>query len=155
MDSTQLASIIITVGALLPLLTSVVERQTWSTRTRTVVGLVISVLAGLVTYVTQFGLDFSNIGTLIASIVGVVLASGAAYKTVWQPSGVAPALEGRTSPTPVKPDPEVVEGDNEDNEDGPEIDRLDVEDVPEEDVPEELEEPIGFDDGSAPGTYRA
>jgi hypothetical protein len=146
-DTAQIAGIIITVGALLPLVTSVVEQQSWSKPTRTIAGLVISALAGLVTYVTQFGLDFSNPGALTTTIVGVILASGAAYKTVWEPSGIAPALERKSSPTPVKPDSEAAEGGEEDDE--LEIDQLDEEDVP-EDVPEELEMPPGFDDGSSP-----
>lgn len=164
MDTAQLAGIIISVGALLPLLTSVVEQQTWSTRTRTIVGLCMSALAGLVTYVTQFGLNFSDPGTLVTTIVGVILASGAAYKTVWQPSGISGALEGGTSPKPVTPDPEAPLVDLE-PEETPEIDTLpedDLEDweiptedipdegtIPEEDtIPEEMGMPVGFDDGS-------
>jgi hypothetical protein len=147
MNTAEFAGIIITVGALLPLLTSIVQQQTWSTPTRTIVAVLMSVLAGLVTYVSSYGLDFTNPGAIVATVVGVALASGAAYKTIWQPSGVAPALEGRTSPVPVQPDPGAAEAD----EDEPEVDAIDVDDLPEEDIPEEeLPMPVGFDDGSKP-----
>lgn len=154
MDTAQLASLIVAVGAALPLLTSLVEQPTWSTRTRTVVGVIMSILAGLVTYVTQYGLDFSNVAALVTTIVGIALASGAAYKTIWQPSGIAPALEGKTSPTPPPPPavaaPDVIVVDAPDEE-FVEMDRFEPDplDTP-EDIPDEPEPPEGFDDGSRP-----
>lgn len=152
MDTAQLASIIITVGSLIPLLTSLVEQAKWSRRTRTLVGVGISALAGLVTYVTQFGLNFSNPAALVSTVVGVILTAGAAYKTVWQPAGIAPALEAKSSPEPVPPNPEAPAAEV-DAEDHPEVDDQWPEDdeLLDEDVPlYELEQPTDFDDGSRP-----
>lgn len=105
MITTEIVAIILAVGALLPLLTSVVQQPQWSARTRTVMAVGVSVLAGLVTYVTQFGFEITSASTLITFVVGVALASATAYKNIWKPAGVSPAIEESTSPhnTPEAP----------------------------------------------------
>ena len=114
MINAQLVAIILAVGGLLPLLTSFVQQPRWGKRTRTIMSVAVSVLAGLVTYVTQFGLNWTDPSTAVVTIVGVILASSTAYKTIWKPSGVSPALEVATSPHPegVVSDPVVISDDN-------------------------------------------
>ena len=94
----ELVATILALGAALPLLTSVVQQPQWSASVRTWSSVAVSILAGLVAYVTQFGLDFSAPSTVVSTVIGVVLASAASYKTIWKPSGVAAAIENSTSP---------------------------------------------------------
>lgn len=99
MDTATVVQIVLAVGPLLPLLVAVVQQPNWSPRVRSIASVVISILAGTVTYVADAGLDFSNPPAIVAVIVGTILASNVAYKTIWQPTGVAPAIEYATSPT--------------------------------------------------------
>ena len=57
----------------------------------------VSTLAGLVAYVTQFGLELTSVSTIVTFVVGVILASATAYRNLWKPTGVAPAIEASTS----------------------------------------------------------
>ena len=97
MITTDLVAIILAVGGLLPLLTSIVQQPNWTKEVRTWLAIGVSILAGLVTYVTQFGLNLADPAALITTVVGIILASSTAYKTIWKPSGVAPAIETTTS----------------------------------------------------------
>ena len=94
---TELIAVILSVGALLPLLTAVLQQPSWSDKTRTVAGIGVSALAGLVSYVSVNGLDFSTPSAIVASVVGVIIAAAASYRTIWKPSGVAPIIEAKTS----------------------------------------------------------
>lgn len=100
MVTTEFVAIILAVGGLLPILTSVVNQPQWSTRTRTIMSVLVSVLAGLVAYVAEFGFVLDSPSGIVATVVGVILASATAYKTLWKPIGVAPAIEVATSKTP-------------------------------------------------------
>lgn len=97
MLDTHLVAIILAVGGLLPLLTAAVQQPKWDTRTRTWMAVGVSLLAGLVTYVSQFGLNWQNPSALVTTIVGVIIAASTSYKTIWKPAGVAPAVEALTS----------------------------------------------------------
>lgn len=107
---TEAIAIILAVGLLLPLLTSIVQQPRWSKRTRTILSVAVSIVAGVVTYVTANGLHLvpDQPSTIVVFIVGVILASATAYKTVWKPSGVSPAVERVTSkPLAPSPSPEA------------------------------------------------
>lgn len=97
--STELVAIILSVGGLLPLLTSVVEQPQWSARTRTVMSVIVSIIAGIVTYVSAEGLHFESPSAIVATVVGVIITSAAAYKTLWKPTGTTQAIEDATSPS--------------------------------------------------------
>lgn len=97
MIQTEIVAIIMAVGGLIPLLTSVVQQPHWSARARTVIGALVATLAGVVTYVTQFGLEITSASTAVTVVVGVVLASVTAYQSIWKPSGVARSIEDATS----------------------------------------------------------
>ena len=94
---TETVAIILAVGTLLPLLTSIIQQPKWSDRTRTLVGVGVSVLAGLVTYVSQYGLDVSSVSKIVSVVVGVILAAATSYKSIWKTSGVAQRLEVATT----------------------------------------------------------
>jgi hypothetical protein len=95
--STDIVAIILAVGSLLPLLTSLAQQPNWSTKTRVAVGVGLSALAGLVAYVTQYGFNVNDWSDVVTFIVGVVLAAAAAYKTIWQPATIAGKIELATS----------------------------------------------------------
>ena len=95
--TTEAVAIVLAIGGLLPLLTAAVQQPQWTARTRTVLSVAISVLAGIVGYVSVNGMDFSTPSKVVTWVVGVVLISSTSYKTLWQPSGVAPAVESITS----------------------------------------------------------
>jgi uncharacterized membrane protein (DUF441 family) len=97
--STELVAIILSVGGLLPLLTSVVEQPQWSARTRTVMSVIVSIIAGIVTYVSAEGLHFESPSAIVATVVGVIITSAASYKTLWKPTGATQAIEDATSPS--------------------------------------------------------
>lgn len=109
----QIVALILGIGTLLPLLTAVVQQKHWSSRTRSIIGVVMSVLAGLVAWVSTHGLNVSDLPGLIATVVGIALASIAAYNGIWKPTGVANAIEVATSPTPAvavpTPEPAAAE----------------------------------------------
>lgn len=92
-------------GFLTPLLTSVVQQPTWTSRTRTLVAVVASVIVGVVTLLANG--SFNDGPQTVLSIVAlVVVTSATAYKTIYVPSGIAPAIENATSKTPPQaPDP--------------------------------------------------
>jgi peptidoglycan/LPS O-acetylase OafA/YrhL len=92
-------------GFLTPLLTSVVQQPTWTSRTRTLVAVVASVIVGVVTLLAN-GTFSEGPQTVLSILALVVVTSATAYKTLYVPSGLAPALENATSKTPpAAPDP--------------------------------------------------
>lgn len=86
-------------GFLTPLLTSVVQQPQWSSRVRTLVAVVASVIVGVVTLLANG--SFNDGAQTVLSIVAlVVVTSATAYKTIYVPAGIAPAIERATSKTP-------------------------------------------------------
>lgn len=89
------------VGALLPLLTAVVQRPAWSAEVKKVVAVVIALVAGVATVAASGGWEQFQHGTLtFATVTAVLAASQATYDLIWKPSKVAPAIESVTSPKP-------------------------------------------------------
>jgi hypothetical protein len=85
-------------GVFTPLLTAIVQRPTWSAPKRTIIAVGISILLGLLTCLAD-----GTIGkgaTVVATVAAVVMASAAAYKTLWKPVGVAGSIELATTPAP-------------------------------------------------------
>lgn len=83
-------------GVFTPILTSIAQRPTWTPRTRTLVGLGISVVIGVLTCLTDG--TFTHTKTLLATVAAVTLVSVTTYKGLWKPSGVAPKIESATTP---------------------------------------------------------
>lgn len=89
------ASWALILGVLTPLIVSVVQQPQWSDRTRAVVSVVASVLIGVVTVLANGGIESGQ--TLLSVCALVFVASNTAYKTLWKPTGVSPAIERATS----------------------------------------------------------
>jgi hypothetical protein len=107
----QTVALILAIGTLLPLVTAIVQQKHWSSRTRTIIGVGMSILAGLVAWVSTHGLEVSDLPGILATVLGVTIAALAAYEGVWKPSGLANVIEVATSPAPVPAraiDPAVV-----------------------------------------------
>lgn len=83
-------------GALQPLVLSVILQSTWSRRLQAVVAFVFSVVA------TAVGMylagDFALGMDYVTGILAVFSSSIVAYYGFWKPTGVAPAIEAKTSP---------------------------------------------------------
>ncbi|MFE1289613.1 hypothetical protein [Streptomyces sp. NPDC058751] len=86
------------VGAVLPLLTAVVQQPFWSARVKRIVAVVVAGIAGVVTVASTGGLDQFTHGVPALGTIGAVLAaSQAAHDLVWKPSAVTTVIESRTA----------------------------------------------------------
>lgn len=81
------------VGLLAPLLTAVVQQPRWSNTVRRVVAVAVAVVLGLLTCLAQGTLD--NGDDVLGAILTVLIASQATYRTLWR--NLAPAIEEKTS----------------------------------------------------------
>lgn len=86
-------------GVLTPLLTSLVQQPKWSRRTRVIVSVIVSAAIGLLTLLANGSLN-DGPQTALSAVTLVIVAASASYKTIWEPMGVAPAIESATSPSP-------------------------------------------------------
>ena len=86
------------VGAVLPLLTAIVQRPAWSERYKKVVAVVAALVAGIVAVAADGGWDQFQHGKLtMVTIFGVLAASQTSYDLVWKPSKLAPIIEAITT----------------------------------------------------------
>ncbi|WP_199896714.1 hypothetical protein [Streptomyces niger] len=85
------------VGFLSPLLISVVNRPHWSSAIRASVQVAVSVLVGLGT--AYFAGDFAG-KDIVTSILIASVSAISAYKGIFKPTGMSPAVERMTSPAP-------------------------------------------------------
>lgn len=85
------------VGTLMPVLIAFVNRTTWSSGTKATVALVSSAVAGIATAWLNGELAGRDV---IAAVLVAATATTVAYHAWWKPTGIAPALEEATSPTP-------------------------------------------------------
>ena len=85
------------VGVFLPALVAVVNRSHWPSWAKGVVVVASSIAAGAVTAWLSgqlTGLRWTESALIIAG------AAVVAYRHFWQPTGIAPAIEQATTPTP-------------------------------------------------------
>lgn len=93
---TDLAMWTAIVSFFMPLLISIVQQPTWSPRLRSVVAAVSSGIAGLGTvYFTTPALFDTQVTPTV--VLTVIMGSIAAYRGFWRTSGVAPAIEEKTT----------------------------------------------------------
>ncbi|MEU6755972.1 hypothetical protein [Streptomyces sp. NPDC046685] len=86
------------VGALLPLLTAVVQRPAWSAAVKKRVAVLAALLAGVVTVAATGGWEqFQNGKITAATLLAVLAASQTSYDLLWKPSTLAPMIEAVTS----------------------------------------------------------
>lgn len=95
---TDTASWALILGVLTPLVVAVVQQPTWPQPVRAVISLLAAVIVGVVTVLANGGL--SDTSGWLGIIALVLVASQTAYRNLWKPLGVAPAIEGATSPRP-------------------------------------------------------
>ncbi|WP_328333310.1 MULTISPECIES: hypothetical protein [unclassified Streptomyces] len=87
------------VGAILPLLTAIVQRPAWSAEVKKAVAVVLALVAGVGTVAASGGWEQFQHSTLaVATITAVLAASQTTYDLIWKPSKVAPAIESVTTP---------------------------------------------------------
>lgn len=82
------------VGAVLPAVIAFINQYHWSPQAKGIVSLLVSILAAGGT--AWFNGAFTGRGVLSSILVVATLAYNT-YRTFWQPSGIAPAIEKATS----------------------------------------------------------
>lgn len=92
---TDSASWALILGVLSPLLLSVVQQPRWPNSVRAALTAVASVVIGVVTVLANGGLEDAS--GVLGIIALVLVASNAAYRNLWKPTGIAPAIERATS----------------------------------------------------------
>ncbi|WP_328736522.1 hypothetical protein [Streptomyces bobili] len=86
------------VGAVLPLLTAVVQKPAWSAKAKKIVAVVAALVAGVFAVAVEGGWDQFQHGHLTAAtLLGVLAASQTSYDLVWKPSKLAPMIEALTT----------------------------------------------------------
>jgi peptidoglycan/LPS O-acetylase OafA/YrhL len=86
------------VGAVLPLLTAIVQRPAWSAQYKKIVAVITALVAGVVAVAVEGGWDQFQHGKLtMATLLGVLAASQTSYDLVWKPSKLAPMIESLTA----------------------------------------------------------
>lgn len=83
------------VGFFSPLVIAVIQQSRWSQRRQSVVAFVFYLAVAFVT--TWLNGIFSAVGVVTAVLVVFVVAANA-YKALWKPTGIAPAIQAATSP---------------------------------------------------------
>ena len=109
MSTEEIVTIILSLGTLLPLAISVVQQPRWSKELRTFLSVALSGFAGLVAYVAANGLSVGSASEVVIFVVGTILSSATAYKTIWKPSSIAGKIEDSTSPGSLPQDGERVD----------------------------------------------
>lgn len=86
------------VGAVLPLLTAVVQRPAWSARIKQYVAVATALIAGVLAVAVDGGWGQFQHGTLTTlTILSVLATAQTSYDLLWKPSKLAPWLEARTT----------------------------------------------------------
>lgn len=93
LGSTQAWGLIL--GVIAPLLISVVQRPSFSSGARAVIAVVSAAVIGLLTVLAA---GTFNPEDWLTTAAVVLVASHTAYEGFWRPTGVAPAIEEKTSP---------------------------------------------------------
>lgn len=90
----QLAQISALVGAILPLVVAIVQHHKLPVWARTVIGIVASIAASLITPAVQSQLNWHTWATSLIFVAGAVYTT---YAHVWVPIGAVPWIEQKTS----------------------------------------------------------
>lgn len=94
------------VGFALPGLIAVITREAWSPKAKSVAAFAVCLAAAAVTAAAAGDLTPAGWG---AGVLIVFAAARTSYAGLWRPTGVAPAIEAATSPTPAPTRAEVKE----------------------------------------------
>ncbi|WP_329317399.1 hypothetical protein OG723_44240 (plasmid) [Streptomyces sp. NBC_01278] len=86
------------VGAVLPLLTAVVQQPHWNARAKRIVAIIAAALAGAVTVASTGGVEqFTHGIPTLGTIIAVLAASQAAHDLLWKPSTISSKIESKTA----------------------------------------------------------
>ena len=85
------------IGAILPIAIAVINQVRWSTAVKSEVAFVICLIAAGVTCWVKGDLNATD---YLASALAVFTLARTTYAGVWKPTGVATAVEEKTSKTP-------------------------------------------------------
>ncbi|MEW1657850.1 hypothetical protein [Streptomyces sp. NPDC093707] len=89
------------VGALLPLLTAIVQQPHWSASVKRVVAVVVALIGGVITVASTGGTGLFSQGLpTLGTLAAVLAASQATFDLVWQPSTVTGRIEAKTALRP-------------------------------------------------------
>lgn len=82
------------VGFIMPNVLAVIQQPGWSSRTRSLLAFVaaLGAAAGTIYFRGEF-----NTEDILTSVLAIVVTAQATYQGLWKPSGVAPAIEQKTS----------------------------------------------------------
>lgn len=84
------------VGVLTPPVVAIVQQPSWSTRTRSYVGVAVAVVFAVLTCLVDGSIGQGQ--TVLATIAAVLVASQTTYRELWRKIGVTGAIEHATSP---------------------------------------------------------
>jgi len=85
------------VGAVLPPFVAIIQQPQWPNWFRTAVAVASSIVVGFVTtWLTNDDVLWEQ--PMVTSILMVLVAALTTYRNVWRSSGIAPAIEAKTSP---------------------------------------------------------
>ena len=90
------------VGFFMPPIQAVIQQTNWSDKVRAAVNFVACVVAGA--GVAFFQGDFTG-RRFVESALVVLVTAISVYKGTWKPTGIAPAIEKKTSPNNVPSTP--------------------------------------------------
>lgn len=88
------------VGFLIPLAIAVVQQTHWRRWVRTVIGVVCSLGAAIITAAVENRLTWNTWAT---SAIWIVTTAMVSYRTIWVPLGAAPTIEAKTTVAPTTP----------------------------------------------------
>lgn len=92
---TDLELLSLVIGFFMPIIVAAIQQPKWSSGARAVITFLVCVIAGGVTVYFKGGFTGQRIGT---SALLILVAAIATYKGLWQPTGIAPAVEKATTP---------------------------------------------------------
>ena len=94
---TETAGIGALIGAGLPLIIAVINRQSWSARAASIAAFVICLAAAAISTVFVDGIALGDPGLDLVAYFGTVYgAAMVSYEALWKPTKVAPTIEENT-----------------------------------------------------------
>lgn len=96
------ASIAAGFGLLIPFIQAILQKPSWSPRVKSWITVGLSIIGGVLGYISQNGLSWENPEKIILWVLGVYAASTQFYARLLKPNGLEKVEEG------INGDPEIV-----------------------------------------------
>ena len=97
----ELIAIVVALGGISSILTSVVTRAHWAPWLRAVAAVVVSALVGVSGYLSTHDWHVQSVPDLIVLIAGVATGSWVCYQNLFRPLGLSAVVEKATTPSSV------------------------------------------------------